>query len=197
MDVKIVVPGLPIALPDPFAVSLGGSETAGLQLGRAFARKGHQVTVFCEVPRPTRWQGVRLVPFAAYIETAAARVGDLLLIQRDPMLLTLPHTAKAAFLWMHDLPGPSIVPGLMAAMAAMAAVDRLLTVSAWHAATVPCRGARSGRGADPGHAQRHRPGLDRGWRARSRRARSLTGSSTARGPSAASRCCWATCCRAS
>ena len=57
MDIRIVVPGLPIATPDPFAVSLGGSETAGLQLGRAFARKGHQVRIFCKDSSATRHFG--------------------------------------------------------------------------------------------------------------------------------------------
>ena len=57
MDVRIVIPGLPIELPDPFAVSLGGSETAGLQLGRVFARKRHQVAVFCEVSSATQHFG--------------------------------------------------------------------------------------------------------------------------------------------
>ena len=41
--------------------------------------------MFCEVPRASRWQGMRLAPFDAYVETAPARVGDLLLI-RDPPL---------------------------------------------------------------------------------------------------------------
>ena len=57
MDIRIVMAGLPIATPDVFAVSLGGSETAGLQLGRAFAQKGHQVTIFCKVSSATRHFG--------------------------------------------------------------------------------------------------------------------------------------------
>lgn len=129
MDIRIVVPGLPIATPDPFAVSLGGSETAGLQLGRTFARKGHRVTIFCNTAQVSRWQGVQLVPIAGYAEPVA-RAGDLLLIQRDPQALTLAHKAKAAFLWVHDLAQPSMVPALMAGMPA---IDRLVTVSAFHA----------------------------------------------------------------
>jgi hypothetical protein len=39
MDISIVVPGQPVALPDPFAASLGGSETAGLQVAKALARR--------------------------------------------------------------------------------------------------------------------------------------------------------------
>jgi hypothetical protein len=60
LDIRIVVPGLPIAAPDPFAVALGGSETAGLQLAAELARQGHDVTVVCGVAEPFTWRGVRL-----------------------------------------------------------------------------------------------------------------------------------------
>lgn len=32
LKIRMVIPGLPIEAPDPLAVSLGGTETAGLQL---------------------------------------------------------------------------------------------------------------------------------------------------------------------
>ena len=38
LTIKIAVPGLPITLPDPFAATLGDSETAGLQLAAASYR---------------------------------------------------------------------------------------------------------------------------------------------------------------
>jgi hypothetical protein len=37
LTVRMVVPGLPITAPDPLAVSLGGCETAGLQLAADLA----------------------------------------------------------------------------------------------------------------------------------------------------------------
>ncbi len=40
LSVRIIMPGLPIAGPDPFAVSLGGSETAGHQLAAELVRQG-------------------------------------------------------------------------------------------------------------------------------------------------------------
>ena len=40
LTIRIIMPGLPITAPDPLAVSLGGSETAGLQLAAAFAAMG-------------------------------------------------------------------------------------------------------------------------------------------------------------
>ena len=57
---------------------------------------------------PTAGQGVRLVPILDYMQTPAARAGDLFLIQRDARLLILPHTGKAAFLWLDDLADRSI-----------------------------------------------------------------------------------------
>ena len=132
MDIRIVVPGLPIATARSVRRQPGR-----LRDRRAAARPrlcpqgapGHRV-----LRGPPRQPAGRACSWCRLVPTskrAAARAGDLLLIQRDPLLLTLPHTAKAAFLWMHDLPDPSSVPALMAAMPA---VDRLVTVSAWHAA---------------------------------------------------------------
>ena len=63
MDIRIVIPGLPIATPDPFAVEPGRlRDCRSAARPRPLPARGMQVTVFCEVPRPTRWQGVRLVP---------------------------------------------------------------------------------------------------------------------------------------
>ena len=39
LDIRIVMPGLPIVAPDPLAVSLGGSETAGLELAAELVRQ--------------------------------------------------------------------------------------------------------------------------------------------------------------
>jgi hypothetical protein len=38
LDIRVLVPGLRIDPADPFGQSLGGSETAGLQLSAALAR---------------------------------------------------------------------------------------------------------------------------------------------------------------
>jgi hypothetical protein len=46
---------------------------AALQLAEVFARKGHKVMVFCNIERQLRWQGISLVPGAAFFQQAAAR----------------------------------------------------------------------------------------------------------------------------
>ena len=43
MNICMVVPGLPIVAPDPLAVSLGGSEAAGLLLAVELVRQGHRI----------------------------------------------------------------------------------------------------------------------------------------------------------
>jgi hypothetical protein len=54
LDVRIPIPGLPIVAPEPLAVSLGGSETAGLQFSAELARQGRRVTVACNTAEPLR-----------------------------------------------------------------------------------------------------------------------------------------------
>lgn len=130
MNITTVMPGMSIALPDPNDKSLGGSETAALQLGRTFARQGHQATLYCNVERPARWEGVKLVPISVYLSDESARTDDLLIIQRDPTLLTLPHGARKTFFWVHDQLVPEMVPTLRSVLPA---IDRILCVSQWQA----------------------------------------------------------------
>ena len=72
LTIKFAIPGLPIATPDPFAASLGGSETAGLQLSGTGWSEGHRVTVFCRYRADVPWRGVGSSPCGG-AETATAR----------------------------------------------------------------------------------------------------------------------------
>jgi hypothetical protein len=62
VNVSVVIPGLSLHAPDPLAYSLGGSETAALQLAAELVRQGHNVVLYGELPRPFRWRGVSLLP---------------------------------------------------------------------------------------------------------------------------------------
>ncbi|MFO1075869.1 MAG: hypothetical protein U1E17_24825, partial [Geminicoccaceae bacterium] len=117
----MVIPGLPIVAPDPLAVSLGGSETAGLQLAAELVRQGHRVKVACSVAEPFEWRGVRLQ--GGFADAELAEPCDLFLVQRDSGLLRYRGGARAAFLWLHDHQG-SLGSG---------AADRYLFVSEWQA----------------------------------------------------------------
>lgn len=128
LDVRIVVPGLPIHFPDPFAVPLGGSETAGLQLAKAMVALGHRATVFCNVVQPFAWRGVSLMPIDLFPQMGSMLNCDLLLVQRNPSYFGLRNSAKVAMLWVHDLMQGRKLPELTGAMHA---VDRILAVSEW------------------------------------------------------------------
>ncbi len=112
LDIRIIMPGLPIAAPDPLAVSLGGSETAGLQLAAEMVRQGHRVAIICNCVAPSPWRGVRLVPWGE-LQAECEEPCDLFLVQRAPQLLPLRGQAKAAFLWVHDMLTPAAAPDLM------------------------------------------------------------------------------------
>lgn len=130
LDVRIVIPGLALQLPDPLAVGLGGSETAGLQLAATFARAGHTVSVFCNIQEYARWRGCQMLPINRFPMDCAGMPFDLLLAQRDPTLFAIPHQAKAAFFWVHDLAQARFTPNVMGGLHGM---DRILTVSAFQA----------------------------------------------------------------
>lgn len=125
LTIRMAIPGLPISAPDPLAVSLGGSETAGLQLAAELVRQGHKVTVVCDASAPFVWRGVRLLGDLDVTEPC-----DLFLVQRDPDCLRYGRAARARFLWLHDQPDQSVVdwPGSGASLA-----DRYLFVSRWQA----------------------------------------------------------------
>ena len=125
LDIRMAMPGLPIVAPDPLAVSLGGSETAGLQLAAEFVRQGHRVTMFANVETPFTWKGVRLA--GEMSAEVAGRPCDLFLVQRMPEILRSRGGARAAFLWLHDQAPQSL--GCLAQARALA--KRFVFVSDW------------------------------------------------------------------
>ena len=130
LEIIFAVPGLPIALPDPFAVGLGGSETAALQLAQTLAARGHQVTAFARVEATAEWSGVALEPLDAFLEDRGRRRGDLLIAERDPSLLRLLGDFRARALHIHDLLDAEMAEAVRAVLPWCA---RILAVSAWQA----------------------------------------------------------------
>lgn len=82
--------------------SLGGSETAFAQLTKAFAKRGHLVTVFNECDNPGTFDGVRYVPFEAIKELYPQLRPDVHVACRWPEDLALPIEASLRVLWVHD-----------------------------------------------------------------------------------------------
>lgn len=114
LEIIIVVAGMPFAADTLKHKSLGGSETAGLSLAKALKDRGHIVTVFCNLPQPGSpdflgqnggmgSDGVRYASINDYGRFIAQTEVDLLIAQRMPELLGVPHQARKAVLWAHDL----------------------------------------------------------------------------------------------
>jgi glycosyltransferase involved in cell wall biosynthesis len=120
--------------------SLGGSETAALQLGKALAAKGHQVRHFCNLPpegQPDAWisgeehtDGVKYCALDTYPNFALTYSIDLLIVTRDPGLVACVSRAAKKVLWMHDV---ATKRGMRIALDQMAwTFDEIWTVSEWH-----------------------------------------------------------------
>lgn len=121
-EIAIVSGGLPHGPRTNEFFALGGSETAAVQVAKAMAARGHMVTLFCTLPpegRPDFVQpgavvdGVRWMPIEAAPQALASAPFDLLIASRQPAYLQVPHQAKKAVLWCHDLATTAHTPAIM------------------------------------------------------------------------------------
>lgn len=140
MKITIACGAMPFGPETPLRKSLGGSETAALMMGKALAARGHNVTMFCNLPPegavdyfPSGAQhadGVRYVSTANYASFITINETDLLIAVRDPGLVALPAQAKKKVLWCHDI---ATVRGMKRALEQMQfTFDEIWTVSEWH-----------------------------------------------------------------
>ena len=109
MNFVIVSPGMPHDGNTLKERSLGGSETAAIQLAEAIARRKDSfgrlcnVTVFSPCERPVEVNGVRYLPIQAAQEQMGGSDIDVLIVSRAVEALMRPHAAKVCLLWCHDL----------------------------------------------------------------------------------------------
>lgn len=140
MDIVIVGAAMPFG-PDSLKYkSLGGSETAQLMLGKAFAKAGHNVIQFTNLPAPEQpdWiapgtkaeDGVRYCPMQGYEQAICSTPHDLLIISRNLQLVNLPHQAKHAVFWAHDLATHTFMAPALAAVTWN--INAVWAVSEWH-----------------------------------------------------------------
>lgn len=115
MYYAIVSAGMPHTLETTKHFSLGGSETAAVEMARELALRGHDVTLFHQSPpqdrvdyvqHGTRIEGVIHMDINSYKDISGIADYDVLIVSRIPQLLNTPHQAKRCFLWMHDLATP-------------------------------------------------------------------------------------------
>ena len=109
MLICIVSPGMPHDGNTLKVKSLGGSETAAIQLAEAFAKhpdmfgNRNRVTVFSKCDAPVVVNDVNYIPLEAaqaYIKGADI---DILIVSRWMEPLMTPSSAKVILLWNHDL----------------------------------------------------------------------------------------------
>lgn len=119
--------------------SLGGSETAALSLGKELSKRGHDVTMFCNLPQSgpdslgsgtLADDGVRYVDLSQYRPFVGTAPVDLLIVTRDPNLVALPAFARKKVLWMHDIATRTGMGRVLEQMTWT--FDEIWTVSEWH-----------------------------------------------------------------
>jgi glycosyltransferase involved in cell wall biosynthesis/precorrin-6B methylase 2 len=113
LEIVIVAGGMAFGPATLKHKSLGGSETAVIGMAHALRKLGHIITVFCPLPPPGNPDfhengsmdetGVRWVNIDQYPNFISATEVDLLVASRQPEFLMIPHQAKKAVLWCHDL----------------------------------------------------------------------------------------------
>lgn len=115
MFYAIVSAGMPHSLNTTKHASLGGSETAAAELARELAAVGHNVTLFANLPQEgspdhiksgENIDGVRHIAIQDYQRISGIADYDVLIVSRVPDLLAVPHQAKKAYFWLHDLATP-------------------------------------------------------------------------------------------
>ncbi len=81
---------------------LGGSETAFIQVTRALARRGHQVSAFTSCERPGEYGGVTYHTLARSLPILAKEHFDIFVVSRYAAFFNLPLSAGLKVLWNHD-----------------------------------------------------------------------------------------------
>jgi glycosyltransferase involved in cell wall biosynthesis len=81
---------------------LGGSETAFIEITRAIARLGYEVTAFNNCQKAGRHHGVDFLPFRTSLPFLAHKKFDIMVVSRFFGFFNLPIKAQLKVLWNHD-----------------------------------------------------------------------------------------------
>jgi glycosyltransferase involved in cell wall biosynthesis len=82
--------------------SLGGAETAFIQITRAMARQGHEVYAVNNCQKPAIHDGVKYLPFRQSLPTLAKLALDVMVVSRFFGIFSLPIRSRLKVLWNHD-----------------------------------------------------------------------------------------------
>jgi glycosyltransferase involved in cell wall biosynthesis len=102
LEIGFYTEGLPFDGATIYEKGLGGSESALYFLAREFARRGHQVRVFCRTPRPGPYEDVEYRHFQEFFQTAAGWHFDVFIVSRFPRVFALPFHSRLKVMWNHD-----------------------------------------------------------------------------------------------
>lgn len=132
MQIAFATSGLPFHGNSLTETAMGGSETALISLTQALRDRGHDVSVYCNCPRPGDYSGIRyhrqedLVPHNLHGSL------DVLVASRWPDYLTSPVPAGLRVLWCHDMcPTGDAVKGWVSKLFQ---TDAVFVLSDFHAA---------------------------------------------------------------
>ena len=102
MDVCLAIPGMSFNGKTFDSLSIGGAESAGYYMGRALARLGHRVTVFCN-SEAMRCEDVDYLPLSLFRQYAEFTTNDVTVVQRQPDLMAAHFRSRFVAMWSHDL----------------------------------------------------------------------------------------------
>ena len=133
LDLVFLVAGMEIYPDIMDEKSLGGSETAGIEMCHALARRGHNVRLFCNTKDTVRHNDVNYVPmgqngidnFLGYVTTATP---DVVINQRIPQGFSVQSKSKHNVLWQHDF---ATIPQRKEFNSSLWNVDQIFCLSDW------------------------------------------------------------------
>lgn len=129
LDVVFYTEGLPFDGGTLAERSLGGAETAVVQMAREMARLDNRVRVFCRCERPGRYEGVEYHDLREFGEFVGADDCDVFVCSRHFGALAAPMRSKLNVLWCHDVMTPEVAPQLSGLMYK---IDWIFALSEFH-----------------------------------------------------------------
>mgnify|MGYP003675389924 CR=1 FL=1 len=129
LDIVIYMNGMTVDYDTMTRKSLGGSETAGVSMAHALAKRGHHVSLFCNTDNAGKHDGVNYIPIDSFMQYASTCPHDVLICQRVPMVFQQHFASKINILWQHDYAQKSQRAEFTGALWN---VDKVFCLSDWH-----------------------------------------------------------------
>lgn len=102
LNIALATGGLPFTGDSLDKMSLGGSETAFIQMAKALARRGHRVSAFCNCSSPMESDGVAFTDIHDFGPHASQINYDVIIVSRWSEFLRIPGLAGLRVFWGHD-----------------------------------------------------------------------------------------------